>query len=308
MTGDLPEGDLLLLIDASSFFHRAFHVATRTIRRGDHLETGAIIAFCWTMMKLFHTNRTAIGRLPTHAAVVMDSRGKNFRHEIFPGYKSNRAPYDPGLEMQLPYIPDIADAFNVPCIKIAGWEADDIIATYADMAERAGLTTVIASSDKDLMQLVGGRCFMYDAMKDKSRDPAENRAAMIDIDAVIEKWGVFPWEMMDLQALMGDAVDNIPGVPKVGPKGAAALVKQFHNVDNLISSVTFGPEDFTDLKLYGRLLEHVDSIEVSRRLVELARDVPVSIDLDGLRLRPPSRVMMREFFLAMEAPQLAARI
>ncbi|MDA5220984.1 DNA polymerase I, partial [Escherichia coli] len=146
----------------------------------------------------------------------LDHRGKNFRHSIYPDYKANRPPYEVALEDQLPLLPVVASAFGIPCIVTQGFEADDLIATLAAMCEDAGLGVVIASSDKDLCQLVTDNVIMYDAMHDKDPERFDVSGALIDVDKVKEKWGVWPEQMIDLQALTGDTVDNVPGVPKIG--------------------------------------------------------------------------------------------
>ena len=305
----IPDGDFLLLLDASSFIHRSYHAAAKTVRRSDNQETGAILAFCWTLMKLLLLEKSAIGRKPTHAAVILDSRGKNFRHQIYPGYKAQRPPYEPGLESQLPFLPAIADAFNVACVKIEGWEADDVIATYADQAERDGLNVVIASSDKDLCQLISGRVFMYDAMKDRDYEQGryDTSSSIIDIDAVREKWGVWPWEMADLQALTGDDVDNIPGAYGIGPKKAAALLKKFGTLEAILDAADWGPDGFKPNEHKG-IVEALDVLPVSRRLVELCREVPLELTVDDLYVKPPNYRKLRAFFMDLESPQLANRL
>jgi DNA polymerase-1 len=303
----MPEGDFLLLVDASSYFHRAYHASAKTIRRRDGQHTGAIITFCWSMMKIFRMNRTAMGRRPTHAAIIMDSRGKNFRHEIYPDYKANRNAYEDELEAQLPFIPAIAEAFNIPCIMMPGWEADDVIATYADIAPREGMNVVIASSDKDLMQLVGPKVFMYDAMKDRDPERYDTSNAIIDTDAVFEKWGVFPWQMCDMQALMGDAVDNVPGVMGIGPKIAAKLIKQFGSFERVLDAAEWDSEGFTP-KMHINIIEAAEAVRVSRQLVELARNVPVEYEIDDLFLKNADIKRLKAFFMDLEAPQLEARV
>lgn len=305
----IPDGDFLLLVDASSYFHRAYHAAAKTVRRADGQETGAIINFCWSMMKLLRLNRTAIGRRPSHAAIICDTRGKNFRHTIFPGYKANRAEYEDGLESQLHFIPTAADAFNLPCIGLDGYEADDIIATYADLAPREDLNVVIASSDKDLMQMVSESVFMYDAMKDRDFEHGRYDASnsIIDIDAVRAKWGVWPWEMIDFQALVGDAVDNVPGVYGIGPKKAAALIKKFGTVEAIIEAADWGPEGFNP-KEHAAIVDSIEEIAMSKRLVELARNAPLELGVDDLRLHEADVRKLKAFFMDLEAPQLARRV
>lgn len=303
----MPDGDFLLLVDASAYIHRAYHASAKTVRRSDHQHTGALITFCWSMMKLLRLNRSAIGRRPTHAAIIGDSRGKNFRHGIYPAYKAQRPPYEDELESQLPFIPAIAEAFNVPYVMMPGWEADDIIATYADIAQREGLNVVIASSDKDLCQLVGPRVFMYDAMKDRDPERYDTSNAIVDTDAVYERWGVFPWQMCDLQALMGDSTDNIPGIHKVGPKIAAKLIGQFGGFEQVLDAADWGPEGFTP-KLHVSIMEAMDAVRISRQLVELARNVPVELEIDDLYLGGADTKKLKAFFESLDAPQLRDRV
>jgi len=305
----IPDGDFLLIVDASAYFHRAFHTATRTLRRGDHQETGAIISFCWSLMKLYRLNKTLLGRRPSHSVIVMDVRSKNWRHEIYVDYKAQRPEYDPALDSQLPFIPAIAQAFNVPCVQIEGWEADDVVATYAHMAEKAGLNVIIASSDKDFCQLVSPRVMMYDAMKDKDPERFDNTMAIIGIDQVKEKWGVFPWNFLDLQAIMGDNIDNIPGVPSLGPKKAAALLKEFGTIEDMIDAADFGEvERFKNEKEMRLILDNIEELRISKRLAELSREVPVPFTLDQLRLRDAHPRVLKEFFMSIEAPQLERRV
>ena len=306
---NVPDGDYLLLIDASAYIHRGFHASARTVRRSDNQETGAIINFCWALLKMLRLNRTMIGRLPSHAAIVMDVRGPNFRHEMYPEYKAHREGYDPALESQLPFIPTIADAFGVQCIAIPGFEADDVIATYAELAQQSGLNVVIASSDKDLCQLVSARVIMYDAMKDKDPERFDTSASIVDIDAVKDKWGVFPWQFVDLQAIMGDKVDNVPGVPSIGPKKAAVLVNAFGSVEAMLDDADFGEADrFKNEKEMNLIAEHADAVRISKLLVELDRNVPVELSIDDLYIGGTDTRKLKEFFMSIEAPQLERRV
>ena len=296
-----PRGRYLLLVDASSFIHRSFHALPRLSRRSDGLQTGALAGFCKTMMKLFRLNWTPIGSLPSYAAVICDTRGKNFRHDLYPQYKQQRKPYDPELEVQLPWIPTIAKAFNVPCIGMPGWEADDIIATYARLGIESGMEVVIASSDKDLCQLVradpDGVVLMYDSMKDKG--PEDNAAAMISPLEVYRRNGVPPSKIVDFQALTGDVVDNIPGVPGFGPKTAAKLLENFDDVFALIDAAEWEPDKFNP-KECEKILAHRDDILMSRRLASLASDVPVDVTVRDLKTTPISSHQLRSLFIDLE--------
>lgn len=295
-----PSGDYLLIIDASSFIHRAFHALPRLKRRSDDLPTGALHGFCWTMLKQTRLNYTPIGRLPTHCVVVCDTRGKNFRHEIYPEYKANRSSYDIELEQQLPWIPTIAEAFGLPCIGMAGWEADDIIATYCAKAEMSGLNVVVASSDKDLCQLVYGgepSVIMYDAMKDKGRD--NNDGALIGPHEVREKFGVSPMQMIDYQAMVGDTVDNVPGIPSIGPKSAARLLQEFGTLDAIFEEASWDDSRFKP-KEHAALLKYRDQALLSRELVSLSTEVPVEVDVEDLRVSHVRSHQIRALLIDLE--------
>ncbi len=303
----VPQGDFLLLMDASAYIHRAYHANAKTIRRSDGHETGAIIPFCWSLLKTFRLGKTALGRRPSHGAIIMDSRGKNFRHDLYPEYKANRESYEPALESQLKFIPMAAEAFNIPCIKMAGWEADDIIATLATVAPLEGLPVVIASSDKDLCQLVNEKVMIYDPMKDRDPERNDTSNALINTDKVYEKWGVWPWQMIDMQALVGDAVDNVPGIHGVGPVNAAKLIKHFGSLDALMEAADWGPEGFTP-KQYIEILKGLEMLPLARELVTLARNVPVEVEPLKLRLHDARSATLKAFLEDLEAPQLARRV
>lgn len=306
----VPPGPMLLLIDASSYLHRAFHAVPDITRRRDGLHTGAINGMAWTFMKLLRLNWSMIGRLPDYVAVVMDSRQVTFRHEIYPEYKNQREAYPIELEDQIPYIPVLAEAFNVKWIRVDGMEADDIIATYVSMAEMEGLVTVIASSDKDLMQLVSETTVMYDAMADKTdRTPEEREKAIVGIPQVIKKWGVPPELMIDLQAIMGDTTDNVPGVHKYGPKKSAALLQAHGNLQNMLDAIDFG-EDYgfknrAEFELFESL---TGQIELARDLVTLKRNCVVPYEIEDLEYQTAHDQDLIDFFDDMEWPQLKARV
>lgn len=310
----LPQGDFLLLVDASSYLHRAYHKLKKVTRMVDDREIGAIIGFSWSMMKLFRLNKTALGRRPRYGLVALDARGKNFRHEIYPLYKANRPGYEPGLEEQLPMLTTVADVFRVPWVRIPGFEADDIIATYVEMARREGLMTVIASSDKDLSQLVDDDVFLYDALADRNYDNDQTfdmTDSIMDAPAVLKKFGVWPYQMVDFQALTGDQVDNVPGAHQVGPKKAAELLKHFDTLDKIMLEADWGPDGFafhSDRKIHARLLESYDNIFLSRELVTLDRHVSVPWTLDDLALQPANSYALKAFFREIESPQLERRV
>lgn len=307
-----PSGDYLLLVDGSSFIHRNYHALPRLTRRSDGLQTGALYGFANSMMKMFWLNWTAIGRLPTHGAVILDTRGPNWRHEIFPAYKQQRKPYEPELLEQLPYIPEIAAAFNVSSIGVAGYEADDLIATYARLAADDGLDVVIASSDKDLSQLVytSGTpiTFMYDQMKDKGQDNCAD--AMIDEEAVFKRHGVWPDQIADMLALTGDSVDNVPGVAGVGPKTAAKILSGFPSLDAALDAAEWGDgvEIFGTEKIMTAVGDAVRTVAMSRKLVALDDNVPVERGIDDLRLESAAPYVIRGVMMDFEFASLVERV
>ena len=200
----MKQGDHLFLVDGSGYIFRAYHALPPLNRKSDGLPVSAVLGFCNMVWKLLQDARdTAVGVTPTHFAVIFDYSSKTFRNDLYPEYKANRSAPPEDLIPQFGLIREATRAFDLPCIEMEGFEADDLIATYARLACEAGGDTTIISSDKDLMQLVGKTVSMYDPMKDRQ----------IGIPEVIEKWGVPPEKMIDLQAMTGDSVDNVPGIP-----------------------------------------------------------------------------------------------
>lgn len=305
-----PSGDYLLLVDGSSFIHRNYHALPRLTRQSDGMQTGALYGFCNSMLKMFRLNWTAIDALPRYGAVVLDHRGKNWRHNIFPDYKGNRKGYDADLEVQLPHIPTIAEAFRVPCICIPGYEADDVIATYCAAAEESGLDVVIASSDKDLMQLVAedklGRTIMYDGMKDKGRDDCAG--ALVGEQQVYAKLGVWPHQVGDFLAITGDSVDNVPGVPGIGQKGAAKLLAKFGDLDRIFAEAAWGPDEFHTAKEHEKILTHMSDIRISRELVRLDYAVPIELSIDDLHLKPAASHTLRGLMMDFEFMSLVDKV
>ena len=204
----------LLLVDGSTFIFRAYHALPPLTRKSDGLPIGAVAGFCNMLFKQVEDNKS--GDAPTHIAVIFDHSGKTFRNDLYDLYKANRPPAPEDLRPQFPLTRDATRAFNIASIEVEGFEADDIIATLSRQANEAGGRCTIISSDKDMMQLVGGGVEMLDVMKGKR----------IDREGVFEKFGVGPEKMIDLQALAGDSTDNIPGVPGIGPKTAALLLDE----------------------------------------------------------------------------------
>ncbi|QKV19734.1 DNA polymerase I [Oricola thermophila] len=291
----MTKDDHLFLVDGSAYIFRAFHALPPLTRKSDGLPVGAVAGFCNMLWKLLQDARdTDVGVTPTHFAVIFDYSSKTFRKELYPEYKANRSEPPEDLVPQFGLIREATRAFNLPCIEVDGYEADDIIATYARMATEAGAQTTIISSDKDLMQLVDDHVSMYDPMKDRQ----------IGIAEVVKKFGVKPEKMIDLQALTGDSTDNIPGVPGIGPKTAAQLLDEYGDLDTLLERAS----EIKQNKRRENLIEFADQARLSRELVTLKTDTPLDIDLDGLRLEPQDGPKLIAFLKAMEFNTLTRRV
>lgn len=291
----MKKGDHLFLVDGSGYIFRAYHALPALTRKSDGLPVGAVSGFCNMLWKLVSSARDENdGVTPTHFAVIFDHSSKTFRNELYPEYKANRDAPPEDLRPQFGLIRQATRAFNLPCIDKEGFEADDIIATYARQCREAGADCTIISSDKDLMQLVGDQVFMHDTMKNRH----------IRVPEVIEKWGVPPEKMIDLQALAGDSVDNVPGVPGIGPKTAAQLLEQFGDLDTLLERAG----EIKQNKRRENLIEFADKARISRELVKLRDDVEMEIDLDGLFLEVPDGPKLIGYLKAMELTTLTKRV
>lgn len=253
----------LFLIDGSGFIFRAFH-ALPPLTRADGTPVNAVLGFANMLIKLLADADAQGGAI----AVIFDAKRENYRNAIYPDYKAHRPPPPEELKPQFALIREATEAFNVPAIELEGYEADDLIATYARLAEQAGRRVVVVSADKDLMQLVRPGVSLYDPMK--------NRA--IDRDAVIEKFGVPPEKVVDVQALAGDSVDNVPGVPGIGVKTAAQLITEYGDLETLLARAG----EIKQPARRQKLLDNAEMARVSRRLVELHQEVPVPVPLEAL--------------------------
>lgn len=291
----MKKGDHLFLVDGSGFIFRAFHALPPLTRKSDGLPVGAVSGFCNMLWKLLTDARdTNVGVTPTHFAVIFDYSSKTFRKELYPQYKANRSAPPEELVPQFGLIRQATRAFNLPCIETEGFEADDLIATYARQAEAIGADVTIISSDKDLMQLVTPMVHMYDSMKDKQ----------IGIPEVIEKWGVPPEKMIDLQSLTGDSTDNVPGVPGIGPKTAAQLLEEFGDLDTLLARAS----EIKQVKRRENIVANADLVRLSRQLVTLKTDVPLEMPLDALVLEKQDGPRLIGFLKTMEFTTLTRRV
>lgn len=291
----MKKGDHLFLVDGSGYIFRAYHALPPLTRKTDGLPVGAVSGFCNMLWKLLKDARnTDVGVVPTHFAVIFDYSSQTFRKEIYPEYKANRTAPPEDLIPQFGLIRQATRAFNLPCIEKEGFEADDLIATYARLAEAAGGDVTIVSSDKDLMQLVTPQVSMYDGMKDKQ----------ISIPEVIEKWGVPPEKMIDLQSLTGDSTDNVPGIPGIGPKTAAQLLEEFGDLDTLLARAS----EIKQNKRRENIIAYADQTKIARELVTLKTDVPLDVDLESLVLELQNGPKLIGFLKAMEFTSLTRRV
>ncbi|MBU2105590.1 MAG: DNA polymerase I [Alphaproteobacteria bacterium] len=291
----MKKGDHLFLVDGSGYIFRAYHALPPLTRKSDGLPVGAVSGFCNMLWKLMlEARNTDVGVVPTHFAVIFDYSSKTFRNDLYAEYKANRSAPPEDLIPQFGLIRQATKAFNLPCIEMDGFEADDLIATYARLAHEAGADTTIISSDKDLMQLVGPSVSMYDPMKDRQ----------IGVPEVIEKWGVPPEKMIDLQALTGDSVDNVPGVPGIGPKTAATLLEQFGDLDTLLERAA----EIKQEKRRQSIIENADKARISRELVTLKNDVAIAEGLADFVLHPPDGPKLIAFLKTMEFSTLTRRV
>lgn len=291
----MKNGDHLFLVDGSGYIFRAYHALPPLTRKSDGLPVGAVSGFCNMLWKLLKDARnTDVGVVPTHFAVIFDYSSKTFRNALYSEYKANRSAPPEDLIPQFGLIRQATRAFNLPCIEKEGYEADDLIATYARLAVEAGGDVTIISSDKDLMQLVNGKVSMYDGMKDKQ----------ISIPEVIEKWGVHPEKMIDLQSLTGDSTDNIPGIPGIGPKTAAQLLGEYGDLDTLLARA----HEIKQQKRRENIVAFADQARLSRQLVTLKNDVPIELELGALGLEPQDGPKLIGFLKAMDFTSLTRRV
>ncbi|KZD22889.1 DNA polymerase I [Tardiphaga robiniae] len=288
----LAKGDHVFLVDGSSYIFRAYHALPPLNRKSDGLQVNAVLGFCNMLWKLIRDmppdNR------PTHLAIIFDKSEVTFRNKLYPEYKAHRPPAPDDLIPQFALIRDAVRAFDLPSIEQGGFEADDLIATYVREAGERGATATIVSSDKDLMQLVTEQVTMYDTMKDRRLGIAE----------VIEKFGVPPNKVVEVQALAGDSVDNVPGVPGIGIKTAAQLITEYGDLETLLNRAG----EIKQPKRRESLIEHAEKARISRQLVLLDDKVALDVPLDDLAVHEPDARKLIAFLKAMEFSTLTRRV
>src|SRR5437868_7358433 len=286
------KGDHVFLVDGSSYIFRAYHALPPLNRKSDGLQVNAVLGFCNMLWKLLRDmpedNR------PTHLAIVFDKSEVTFRNKLYPEYKAQRPPAPDDLIPQFALIREAVRAFDLPCLEQSGFEADDLIATYVREACERGASATIVSSDKDLMQLVTDCVTMYDTMKDRR----------IGIPEVIEKFGVPPEKVVEVQALAGDSTDNVPGVPGIGVKTAAQLIVEYGDLEQLL----FRAGEIKQPKRREALIEHAEKARISRQLVLLDDKVDLEVPLEDLAVHEPDARKLIAFLKAMEFSTLTRRV
>jgi len=286
------KGDHVFLVDGSSYIFRAYHALPPLTRKSDGLQLNAVYGFCNMLWKLLRDMKPE--ERPTHLAVVLDKSEHTFRNELYPDYKAHRPDAPADLIPQFRLIREAVRAFDLPCLEQAGFEADDLIATYVREACELGATSTIVSSDKDLMQLVNERVVMLDQMKDRRIGPAE----------VMEKFGVPPNKVIEVQALIGDSTDNVPGVPGIGVKTAAQLIGEYGDLETLLARAG----EIKQQKRRESLIGFADQARLSKTLVTLDTRVPLDVPLADLAVHDPDARRLIAFLKAMEFSSLTRRV
>ena len=271
------------LIDGSAYIHRAYH-AIQGLTSSQGLPTNAAFGFTRMLIKLLEERR------PGYAAMCFDAPGPTFRHEIYAAYKANRPPMPADLAVQIPYIKQIVAAYRLPVVEMRGYEADDLIGTLCRRLEEEGWSTVMVTGDKDFIQLVSGRSSIWDPMKDVHTDLARVRETM----------GVDPRQVIDVMGLSGDATDNIPGVPGIGPKTALELIREFGSLEGLYDHLGSLPRK----KQQESLRSFRDQAFLSRRLATIRTDAPLDLEVEGLAVQTPDARALSDLFRTLEFRQL----
>ena len=288
----LKKGDHVFLVDGSGYIFRAYHALPPINRKSDGLQLNAVFGFCNMLWKLLRDMKPE--ERPTHLAVVFDKSEKTFRTEMYPDYKAHRPDPPDDLRPQFKYVREAVQAFDLPCLEQDGFEADDLIATYVREAHEVGATATIVSSDKDLMQLVTDGVIMFDTMKDKKIGRAE----------VIEKFGVPPEKVIEVQALIGDSTDNVPGVPGIGVKTAAQLIVEYGDLETLL----FRAPEIKQEKRRQTLIDNAEAARISKKLVTLDDHVKLDVPIGDLAVHEPDYKRLIGFLKAMEFNGLMRRV
>ncbi len=306
VTRELNEDSHLYLVDASGYIFRAFHALPPLTRKSDGLPVGAVSGFCNMLFKLLaESKESSGGGKATHFACIFDASSKTFRNDLDPRYKAQRPPTPEELVPQFPLVRRAAIAFGTPAVELENYEADDLIAAYARIAEEKGAKVTIISSDKDLMQLITDKVSMMDTMKDR----------YLSFEAVMDKFGVAPDRVTHVQALAGDSVDNVPGVPGIGLKTAAQLINEFGDLDGLLAfSGQHVPDkknkahDLLTFKRHENLVEFADDARISHKLVTLDVNTPVPVPVEEFGVAEPTVDELVPFLEELEFRTITRRV
>ena len=291
----IKKTDHFYLIDGSGYIFRAYYALPPLSRKSDGLPTGAVNGFCSMLFKLLEDSKSKDNKeKPTHFAVIFDSARKNFRNEIYSEYKANRAEAPDDLVPQFEYIRKSVNAFNLPSVELLNYEADDLIATYVEQILKEGAKVTIVSSDKDLMQLYKKNVRIYDPMKNK----------FILQEDVLNKFGVKPDKIIDVQALAGDSSDNVPGVPGIGVKTAAELINKYGSLEKLFEKA----KEIKQNKRRETIIENKNKAVISKKLVTLKNDVPVEQTIEQFVLKKIDKNKLYNYLREMEFNRLLSSV
>jgi len=291
----IKKTDHFYLIDGSGYIFRAYYALPPLTRKSDGLPVGAVSGFCSMLFKLLQDSRSDDNlQKPTHFAVIFDSARKNFRNEIYSDYKANRSDAPDDLVPQFEYIRKSVTAFNLPSVELINYEADDLIATYTEQILEKDAKVTIVSSDKDLMQLYKKNVRLYDPMKNK----------FITSKDVIDKFGVDPQKVVDVQSLAGDSSDNVPGVPGIGVKTAAELINKYGTLEKLLNKA----HEIKQNKRRETIIENKDKAIISKKLVTLKKDVPVKEKIEEFRFKQIDKDKLYKYLRDMEFNRLLSSV
>lgn len=278
MISSIKTKKLLVLIDGSSYFHRAYHALPK-LKNARGEPTGAIYGVINMIRKLIADYN------PTYIAVVFDAKGKNFRHEMYPQYKATRPPMEDELISQVEPLREIIQAMGMPLLVIEGIEADDVIGTLAKEATEAGIDTLVSTGDKDLAQVVNQHISLINTMNN----------TVLNNETVKEKFGVTPEQIIDYLTLIGDTSDNVPGVPMIGPKTAVKLLNEYGSLDKIIEH-----KDEIKGKVGENLRASLEQIPLAKKLVTIKKDVILPVTINDLEPKKPDNEKLKEFFVRFE--------
>jgi DNA polymerase-1 len=291
----IKKTDHFYLIDGSGYIFRAYYALPPLTRKSDGLPVGAVSGFCSMLFKLLEDSKSNENlQKPTHFAVIFDAARKTFRNEIYSDYKANRSEAPDDLAPQFEYIRRSVVAFNLPSVDLLNYEADDLIATYAEQILAKGAKVTIVSSDKDLMQLYRKDVRLFDPMKNK----------FITSEDIVHKFGVGPEKVIDVQSLAGDSSDNVPGVPGIGVKTAAELINKYGTLEKLLDSA----KEIKQNKRRETLIENKDKAIISKKLVTLMKDAPVERKIEEFQLKEINKKKLYKFLREMEFNRLLSSV